>query len=301
LAGVPAAVFAALDAIRRTSSSAKATGTYFKEHKGLAVGTAVVLFLTLLKYAAAITSVRLDSYAVSVIVLILLLAEITFRKNIAPIGAVLVLLASVLFQAPISDMTGAYGAAVLFLLLFEIITRTGARFGFADGVLLAIVLASLILLKQSLVPPVGTPIPTMRSGMQNISGPVQGSQATLFVILAVQMGLLLIGRHWNHPRGLINIVIAAGVSLSVLILWVLAADDQILRFSVPLIFSAVLYFLTEGFTVENPSGKGKGLGLYNAVTSALLLGILLGHASEDFMAAERDWLVALKFSLTRAI
>lgn len=125
--------------------------------------------------------------------------------------------------------------------------------------------------------------------------PSYGTENTLFVIFAIQAGLLFVGRHWRHHAGAIDSVIASIVILSLLIAGLFAADGRIVAFSLPIIFSAVLYFFTDEFATPNTGSKGF-LSFYSAVTSILLLGIMLGTASEDFIASERDWLSALKSS-----
>jgi len=138
--------------------------------------------------------------------------------------------------------------------------------------------------------------PADQLGIRNSLAFFHGLEDVLFAMLGTQAALLLIGRHWQTRKGLINIVILVVATLGILAIGIGTAGYQAFRYSFPILFSVVLYLSTEQLAhVKFPIGPVPTF--YGGVGAVVLLGLLLGGALNGFF--NEDWFHEVEASLTR--
>ncbi len=99
------------------------------------------------------SNLHLIDLGVSFVVLLLLLAEVMVRRNASAFWIGMVLLAAELVAAPAVNITALYTAAVLIVVIFDMIADAREyRDRMARATVLAIVLAALVSLKTTFVP-----------------------------------------------------------------------------------------------------------------------------------------------------
>jgi hypothetical protein len=92
---------------------------------------------------------------VGYVILLLLLAEMMYRKGIPGPWAITALFAASIYAVPVSNITAIYLGVVILVMLFDLLDRTAAQPALDSTALVAILLAGLCSLKTTFVPSAG--------------------------------------------------------------------------------------------------------------------------------------------------
>src|ERR1700733_1294667 len=297
---------------------------------------------------------------IAFVIVLLLIAEIAAEKQLDLLWTALLLLAAAAYHAPVANITALYTGVVLFLLLFKFLGSTATPPKASRPAVLALLLASMMSLKNSFVPAAiafwlcyftlhlwfsrqrkkvlgeaalcafliivllspwmaasyrssgtlfypllglgfhgsryGTLLrPTDQAGIRNSLAFFHGLEDVLFAMFGTQAALLIIGRHWQTRKGLINVMILVVATLGILAVGIATAGYQAFRYSFPILFSVVLYFSTEQLThLKFPIGPVSTF--YGGVGAVVLLGLLLGGGLNGFF--NEDWFHEVVASIT---
>ena len=99
-----------------------------------------------------LSSLRMMDEGISFVIMLLLLTEIMRHNKVRRIWLLTVLLAVSAMMAPISNLTAVYGAAVLLLLIFQVLDTGVQTASMGQAVFVGLIFASLMSLKTTFAP-----------------------------------------------------------------------------------------------------------------------------------------------------